>query len=197
MTDRASDSPDETPTTRGWHRLWWVVAAVSVLGLGVVLTAGLRFEGTGEGAATGPATQVKDEAAAPLAGRTLDGGRFDLADLRGQVVVVNVWASWCAPCREELPLLAETARQWSGKGLSVVGLNVRDKDAAARQMLAETGAENLTVVTDPEGTLAVDWGVVGVPETFVVDRDGHVRVRAMGVVTRQWLDQHVLALVRS
>ncbi|MEU4678831.1 redoxin family protein [Micromonospora sp. NPDC023737] len=161
-----------------------------VVAVAVVLAAGLR---TGTAPTTGAAG---DPIPAPaLDGATLDGGRFDLTEARGQVVLVNVFASWCGPCRDELPLLADTVRRWSPHGLRVVGLNLRDGPEAVRALLAETGTTGLTVLPDPDGTQAVRWGVRGVPETFVVDRDGRIVARQQGVVTRQWLDQRVAPLL--
>jgi cytochrome c biogenesis protein CcmG/thiol:disulfide interchange protein DsbE len=142
-------------------------------------------------------TQIRDDPAPPLAGRTTTGDRFDLSALRGQVVLVNIWASWCSPCRQELPLLAETARQWAGHGVRLVGLDVRDNEQDARVLLTEAGATDLTVVPDPRGLVAVSWGVRGVPETFIVDRAGQIRVLARGAVTATWLRQQLTRLVDS
>lgn len=167
------------------------VVLLLVAAVGAVLATGLR-----DGAA--PPTGGPSPAPAPrLAGSTLDGGRFDLAEARGHVVVVNVFASWCGPCRDELPLLADAARRWAPDGLRVVGLNLRDGPEAVRALLAETGADDLTVVPDPDGTRGVEWGVRGVPETFVVDRDGRIVTRHQGVVSRQWLDRWVTPLVEA
>ncbi|MET7752243.1 TlpA disulfide reductase family protein [Micromonospora sp. NPDC005367] len=163
-----------------------------VVVVGVVLAAGLR---TGPAQTTGAAGDPIPAPAPALNGNTLDGGRFDLTEARGQVVLVNVFASWCGPCRDELPLLADTARRWSPHGLRVVGLNLRDGPEAVRALLAETGTTEITVLPDPDGTQAVRWGVRGVPETFVVDRDGRIVARQQGVVTRQWLDQRVAPLL--
>ncbi|WP_165947114.1 TlpA disulfide reductase family protein [Micromonospora sp. 15K316] len=163
-----------------------------VVAVAAVLAAGLHG---GPASTTGAAG---DPIPAPaLHGTTLDGGRFDLAEARGQVVVVNVFASWCGPCRDELPLLDDIARRWSPYGLRVVGLNLRDGPEAVRALLSETGTTGLTVLPDPDGTQAVRWGVRGVPETFVVDRDGRIVARRPGVVTQEWLDQRVTPLLRA
>jgi cytochrome c biogenesis protein CcmG/thiol:disulfide interchange protein DsbE len=135
----------------------------------------------------GAAASVRERPAPPLAGRTLQDGHADLADLRGSVVLVNVWASWCGPCRDELPLLTEAQGQLGGRGLQVLGLNMNDGPVAARALLTQTGATSLTSVQDPDGTIAIDWGVRGVPETFLVDRGGVIRSRHFGPLTEQWL----------
>ncbi|KXK63708.1 hypothetical protein AWW66_01735 [Micromonospora rosaria] len=181
----------------GARRPWWwrirpVPAAVLLLAvaLGVVLSTE-RLAGPTD------AGQRPAWAAPALAGTTLDGAQFDLATLRGQVVLVNVFASWCGPCRDELPLLAETARQGSPQGLRVVGLNLRDGPDAVRDLLERTRADALTVLPDPDGSRAVDWGVRGVPETFLVDRDGQVVAHQPGVVTRQWLRDRLSPLLAA
>jgi cytochrome c biogenesis protein CcmG/thiol:disulfide interchange protein DsbE len=156
--------------------------------LGIVLTAEHRTR-------TGGDNRRPAVAAPALAGTTLTGERFDLAAARGDVVLVNVFASWCGPCRDELPLLVETARDWSPRGLRVVGLNLRDGPDAVRALLRQTRADALTVLPDPDGVRAVEWGVRGVPETFLVDRDGRVVAHRNGVVTRQWLRDELSALL--
>jgi cytochrome c biogenesis protein CcmG, thiol:disulfide interchange protein DsbE len=179
--------------------LWSALAGTTLVALALPLAAGLRADPPDRtaSASAGPVTQVRDEAAPPLVGATLAGGRFDLSASRGQVVVVNVWASWCAPCRQELPLLATIARQWTGQGVLLVGLDVRDEERDARDLLAAVGATDLTVLPDPRGTTAVGWGVSGVPETFIVDRTGRVRVHAQGAVTADWLGRQLDRLATS
>ncbi|MFI0793659.1 TlpA family protein disulfide reductase [Micromonospora rubida] len=176
----------------GWLRAGPAVVLTVTVALGTLVALGLRSSAT-------PASTDPDAAAptaAPaLAGTTLDGGHFDLAATRGDVVLINVFASWCGPCRNELPLLVDTERRWSPRGLRMVGLNVRDGAEAVRALLDETGATGLTVLPDPDGTRSVDWGVRGVPETFVVDRDGQIVDRQRGVVTRVWLEQRVAPLL--
>ncbi|WAL69554.1 redoxin domain-containing protein [Amycolatopsis cynarae] len=180
----------------GGRRWWFAPAGVVLVVLGFVLARGLDSPSPGSGSSGLPVTSTGDEPAPALTGRTFDGAPFDLAALRGQVVVVNVWASWCGPCRQELPALAEQARRREGSGIRIVGLAMRDDLTAARRLLAETGASGLISVLDPDGTQAVRWGVKGVPETFVVDPAGHIRVHAVGPVTGQWLDDTLGAVSR-
>ncbi|MFD1319490.1 TlpA family protein disulfide reductase [Micromonospora sonneratiae] len=188
-------APARTPSTRR-RRYLPLIALISVTIAGLTLAVGLhRAPADPTGADSGPVTRTPGTVAAPLSGQTLDGGHFDLSRLRGQVVLVNVFASWCGPCRTELPLLAEAHRRWSERGLRLVGLAVRDDDDSARRMLREAGVETLPVLVDRSGTVAVDWGAVGVPETFVVDRDGRVAHWARGPITQPWLDQRVAPLL--
>ena len=88
------------------------------------------------------------------------------ADLHGEVSLVNVWASWCVPCRVEMPLLVELAQT---KTVLIHGINLKDKPAAARRFLAELGDPYDRIGADSSGRTSIDWGVYGVPETFVID----------------------------
>lgn len=101
-------------------------------------------------------------------------------DLRGQVWLLNVWASWCAPCREEHPLVLDLARR---KLAPVVGLNYKDQPAAARKWLANLGDPYQVTAVDADGRVGIDFGVYGVPETFVIDRAGLVRFKHVGPLT--------------
>jgi cytochrome c biogenesis protein CcmG/thiol:disulfide interchange protein DsbE len=166
----------------------WLLLALALLAAGV-LTVPLALA-LGRPAGGAPAALV-GRPAPPLAGPTLDGGSVDLADLRGSVVLVNVWASWCRPCREEMPLLADAARRWGPQGLRVVGIDVNDDPVAARAFLDDVGGVPFPSVADPDGRLAVEWGTTGVPETFVVDRDGTVVAKRFGAVTVAWLAEEV------
>lgn len=172
----------------------WSLLALVVLGcLGLTLPLALALGRPGAASPSG----VVGAPAPPLAGQTLDGGSFDLADVRGSVVLVNVWASWCAPCREEIPLLAAAAREWGPRGLQVVGIDVNDDSTAARGFLADLGGVPFPSVVDVDGRLSVEWGTTGVPETFVVDRDGTVVAKRFGAVTEAWLVEEVLTRLES
>jgi cytochrome c biogenesis protein CcmG/thiol:disulfide interchange protein DsbE len=138
-----------------------------------------------------------DRPTPPLAGPTLGGGRFDLGDHRGKVVLVNVWASWCVPCRQEYPVLEEADGALGSRGLQVVGINTQDTEADAKAFLDELGGENFPSVVDTDGRIAVEWGTFGVPETFVVDRDGRVRTKVVGAVTREWIAANVVLLLEQ
>ncbi|MFY1671475.1 TlpA family protein disulfide reductase [Plantactinospora sp. WMMB334] len=169
-----------------------LVAALALVAV-VVAAVGTAAGGNGGDPAAGSGRPVAD--APGLAGRTLDGEPFDLAELRGQVVLVNVFASWCGPCQDELPLLVDAGRRWSGRDLRLVGLAVRDSEVALRALLERTGARDLAVLPDPAGSTAVDWGVRGVPETFLLDRHGRIVDRMIGPVTARWLDERLAPLL--
>lgn len=171
------------------------LAAAVVVAVGAVLAAGLRTQASSSDAdASLPVTQELNKPAPALTGKTLQGDPFDINDQRGRVVVINVMASWCAPCRAELPVLAAAAQRFAGNDVRIVGLAMRDDADAAQALLRETHTERLTVVADPDGTRAIDLGVRGVPETFVIDRSGNLRLHAFGPITGEWLDRHLQRL---
>ena len=170
------------------RRRWLLLVPALLVGLALTVPLALALDRPREAVSTA----ILGGPAPALSGPTLDGSHVDLADLRGSVVLVNVWASWCAPCREEMPLLVETARQWGPQGLRIVGIDVNDDDAAAREFLAGVGGTPFPSIADADGRLAVEWGTTGVPETFVVDRDGTVVARRVGAVSAAWLAEEVL-----
>jgi cytochrome c biogenesis protein CcmG/thiol:disulfide interchange protein DsbE len=116
----------------------------------------------------------------------LEGGvPLRLSDLRGQVVVVNFWASWCVACREEHAALLSVAETYRAAGVTFVGIVYQDEPDAAVGFLDEMGrgGESYRYVTDPGSAAALDFGVFGVPETFVIDRDGIIRGKITGAST--------------
>jgi len=131
-------------------------------------------------------------AAPTLAGTTLDGKKLSLADYRGQVVVVNVWGSWCTPCRVEGPALEETYQKFQAKGVKFLGINTRDNNAAA---LAFVGSDGITYpsLQDPDETLVLEFKSIvpptTIPSSVIIDRSGKVAVRILGAVTEPQLVQ--------
>lgn len=113
-----------------------------------------------------------------------DGGEaLDRDLLRGEVSLVNVWATWCISCRVEHPYLGKLAEA----GVKIVGLNYKDDPAAARRWLEELGDPYRVTIVDGEGKLGLDLGVYGAPETFLVDAEGVIRYRHVGVIDeRVW-----------
>jgi len=116
-----------------------------------------------------------------LAGSTLDGAAFDLAAQRGKPVLVNFWASWCGPCREEFPLLEDAAARHASEGLVVVGALYKDDPEPARAFVAEAGATWPTV-DDPDRAIGSAWKVLAPPQTFFIDRQGIIREVQVGQV---------------
>lgn len=131
----------------------------------------------------GAADSSIGQPAPALAGTTIDGNDLSLADLRGQVVLVNAWATWCKPCMTELPELAKLHRERAAEGFSILGVNV-DK----RQLLMKVRAEALRFelgypnLFDPETKALQPWKVVGYPTSILVGRDGTIRWRRDGMI---------------
>ncbi|MDR7484098.1 MAG: TlpA disulfide reductase family protein [Armatimonadota bacterium] len=109
-------------------------------------------------------------------------GTLSLDSLRGRVVVINFWASWCVPCRDEAPALEATWQRYRDRGVVVLGVNVQDLIPKARQFLNETGA-TYPQVRDKDNTVYRAYGLTGVPETFFISRDGRIVRKFPGVVT--------------
>lgn len=95
----------------------------------------------------------------------------------GKVTLVNIWASWCAPCREEHPILLELAKD---SRINLVGINYKDDQSNALRFLGELGNPYAAVGVDAKGIVAIDWGVYGIPETFLVDKDGTITYKHIG-----------------
>jgi len=114
-------------------------------------------------------------------------------DLLGKVWMLNVWASWCVACREEHPLLVEFSRK---KLLPIYGLNYKDDRAAGLRWLANFGNPYDASLFDNDGRVGIDWGVYGVPETFIVDREGIIRFKQIGPLTPEVIRTQIEPLVR-
>ncbi|MEO3389421.1 DsbE family thiol:disulfide interchange protein [Mesorhizobium sp. CAU 1741] len=119
-----------------------------------------------------------DDTLPPLVGMNLPG--LDPSSFDGQVTLVNVWASWCAPCRQEHPLLLQLA---GDERFEIVGLNYKDRPDNARRFLGELGNPYSAIGVDDTGRAAIDWGVYGVPETFLVGKDGRIAWKQVGPFT--------------
>lgn len=121
------------------------------------------------------------------------GRRLGAQDLRGQVWMLNVWASWCAACRIEHPVLVDFART---NTLPVYGLNYKDAPADALRWLANFGDPYLQSFSDVDGRVGMDFGVYGAPETFIIDQAGVVRFKHVGPLTPEVLQERIVPLVR-
>ena len=128
----------------------------------------------------------------PLAGR--DDGGLSNSDLAGAgPTVVNVFASWCVPCRAEHPQLMTLARQ---HGARVVGINYKDKPEDVAPWLAELGNPFVKIGADATGRVAIDWGVYGVPETFILDDQGRIRLKHVGPLMAYDVEEKILPALR-
>lgn len=143
------------------------------------------------------------EVGSPLIGRaapswtlqTLDGETLSSDDLAGRPYLLNFWASWCVPCIEEHPVLA-AAHEERGDELAVVGVLYQDDPDDARAFLARYGDAGYPHVIDVAGSLAIEFGVTGPPETFFVDADGIVRAKQFGPLTDELMARHLDALLQ-
>jgi cytochrome c biogenesis protein CcmG/thiol:disulfide interchange protein DsbE len=176
-------------------RVFWPVtlAAAALVGL---LAYGLVAKG---------ADTTLDEAvasgqrpAAPLTALPMLGSedQGSLADYRGKVVVLNVWASWCDPCREEVPLLQETHERIAAKGGVVLGVDTQDASSKALAFLKERNA-TFPSLRDRDRSYGRELGVTGYPETFLIDRTGRIAAMRRFPVTQDWLDAHLPKLLEE
>ncbi len=120
---------------------------------------------------------------------------FSPKDYIGRVWLLNVWASWCGACRIEHPLLNEFASQH--KDVPIVGLNYKDESIAAKRWLQSLGNPYQLSVVDQKGLAGIDWGVYGVPETFLIDANNIIRYKVIGPVTQESIKQELLPRIRQ
>ncbi len=122
------------------------------------------------------------------------GAKFSPAEMKGKVWLLNVWASWCVACREEHPVLMQLARD---SNLELYGLDYKDTEADAQNWLKEGGNPYKAVAVDAEGTVGIDYGVYGVPETYVIDRAGIIRFKQTGPITQEVWEQKIAPLLKT
>ncbi len=127
---------------------------------------------------------------------SFDGARFRLSEQRGKVVVINFWASWCIPCRDEAPFLERAWREYKDKGVVFVGVDIQDTESAARAYIKEF---DITYPNGPDvtGEITMDYGVSGIPVTFFVDKEGRVAGRWVGPVDTKLLTGSINDLLRK
>ena len=182
MTE-AGSSPETRRSLRRRLAIWAPIAAFAALAVIFII----RLEQGGDPSLI-PSALIGRPAPAtvlpPLEG--LDRPGIDAADFAGKVTLVNVWASWCVPCREEHPILEKLA---TDKRINLVGINYKDKPANALGFLGQMGNPYAAVGVDEKGRSSIDWGVYGVPETFLVGRDGKIRFKFVGPLSDESLEK--------
>ena len=125
--------------------------------------------------------------------RTLDGPSIRLSEQRGQAVVLNFWATWCGPCRAEMPLLDDRARSLAGQGLIVPGVNFDEPEETVRAFRDELGL-SFPLLLDPRGEIQSLYRIVGYPTTYFIDADGVIRALHLGVLDEAQLDDYLADL---
>ena len=184
MTVAADDTAKAKAGTKaGWRRIAVLVPLAVFLLLAILFFVGLR---SGDPSILPSALighPAPDTVLPPIAGLQRDGQAvpgLDPANFKGAVTVVNVWASWCIPCHDEAPLLLQMAQD---KRFRLVGINYKDDAGNARRFLGRYGDPFAAAGADLSGRSAIDWGVYGVPETFVVGRDARIAYKLVGPIT--------------
>jgi peroxiredoxin len=127
-------------------------------------------------------------------GRTADGSDLSLASLKGKVVLLNFWATWCLECRPEMPAFERLHREFSAQGLAVVGINAREETSTIRAYAKELGL-TFPLISDPTGKINSAYGVIGLPTTFLIGRSG--RAVALAVGPREWSAKPARALIQA
>jgi cytochrome c biogenesis protein CcmG/thiol:disulfide interchange protein DsbE len=170
------------------RRLLYLIPVLVFIGVGIGLAVGLTRDPT-----VLPSAMLDKPVPAfelpPIEGR--DGDGLGSEDLAGRVSLVNVFASWCLPCRAEHPLLMALAE----RGVAIYGINYKDRPEQARAWLDELGDPFRKIGADRDGRVSIDWGVYGVPETFVIDAEGRIRHKFVGPLQPRDLEQVVLPMV--
>lgn len=178
------------------------LVGLSVIGLVIVGLLGLMVVGLlNRAPVTGKSGFTRVQKPAPeFTIPRLGGGELDLSEHRGKPLVINFWASWCPPCREEAPVLERTWRAYKDQGALFVGVNIQDTEEDGRFYLR---AFDITYPNglDRNGKVTVDYGVIGLPVTFFVNRDGIVERRWVGAINESqlltWVDELVAAVAPS
>jgi cytochrome c biogenesis protein CcmG/thiol:disulfide interchange protein DsbE len=161
-------------------RLWFLIPLAAFFALAAILARGLKLD------PHEVPSPLIDKPAPAFALTRLDDATqtIRLADMRGKVWMLNVWASWCVSCREEHPLLVEFSKKHV---VPIYGLDYKDQRSDASGWLARFGNPYDASLFDGEGRVGIDFGVYGVPETFIIDQNGVIRMKHIGPLTREAL----------
>jgi cytochrome c biogenesis protein CcmG/thiol:disulfide interchange protein DsbE len=190
MSQASSSGPAAAPPApRRWRPLL-LVPVVAFIGLVAAFALGLRHDPR---LVPSPliGKPVPNFDLPPVKGHSLG---LSSKDLRGQVTLVNVFASWCVACREEHALLVRLGEQ---RIVPIEGLDYKDKPDDALRWLKTMGDPYARTGADADGRVAIDWGVYGVPETFLVDRSGRIAYKQIGPITPEILDRTILPMIEQ
>ncbi|MBV6659289.1 MAG: DsbE family thiol:disulfide interchange protein [Devosiaceae bacterium] len=190
-TSEPSDVPEQTGAPRRRISLLALSPFLVVLALGGVFGYQLLFGGqANEVPSALIGQQVPQVSLEPIAGHETPG--FTPADFSGQVTLLNVFASWCAPCREEHPMLMRMAQD---DRFQIIGINQKDQPADARRFLSTLGNPYDRIGADRSGRASIDWGVYGVPETFIVGADGVIIHKHIGVFDQRVVTETFMPII--
>jgi len=165
-----------------------------VTSLCVVLTVVLLLLGGCKSKEEAPARAAIGLPAPPFTLTDTEGKRWSLAELRGKVLFVNFWATWCPPCRGEMPSMEALNRSMQGKPFQMLTILVNDDPALARNFVASLGG-TFPVLVSPDDAVGKAYGITGVPETFIIDGEGLLREKHIG--PRDWNSEEAKAMLRS
>ena len=190
MSAETNKAAEATAGAAAARRLAALTPLLIALGVGAALYAGLSLNPREiPSALIGKPVPQFD--LPPVQGRTLG---LATADLKGKVSLVNVFASWCTACRSEHPLFMRLQAKGS---VPIHGVNYKDRPQDAAKWLDELGDPYARTGADRDGRVSIDWGVYGVPETYVVDRDGRIVFKKIGPVDAQTLEREILPLIEE
>lgn len=161
-----------------------VIAVLGLLGWGLLRPTGLDAK----------QSPLVGQVAPDFTLETLQGGSLKRSSLKGKALIVNFWASWCIPCREEAPLLRATQARYASRGLVILGITVNDKPQDSRKF-ADEFSLNYPNLIDPKGKTGVDYGVTGVPETYLIDRRGVIVSKKFGPLAAEELERRIGAIL--
>ena len=188
-----SDAVSVRPARPAMRIAFWVtLVPIAVIVVALLFLLGYSLANESSSGSTKLGAQVLGGAAPDFTLERFDGGSVHLVALRGQPVMVNFWASWCVPCREEAPTLQRTWETYKDRGIVFVGVDIWDSDANARAFLREFGITYPNVI-DRNGSAAIDYGLRGVPETFFVNKQGNLASKYVGPVLNAGSGQLQLA----
>lgn len=173
--------------------------AVAGIGIAVLITAGIGIYSSGVRTAPAGRLFTLHEVPRPLPVIRLQDGAgraLTLADFKGRVILLNIWATWCTPCREEMPALDRLQAKLGGPGFEVLALSIdREGPAVVRRFFFDVGVRTLKLYSDPSGEAAGRLGALGVPTTLLVDRSGREIGRRLGPA--QWDSAAAVAFIRD
>ena len=173
------------------NKLWWVLFGIAVgVGLGLAVLLGgnwivNRFENLRSGSQPASGLAQIDQAAPDFELISMDGTPVRLSDLRGRVVLINFWATWCGPCVREMPLFQHYSETYAGD-LVILGIDMQGSQTLVQPFIEKMGI-SYPVLLDPSGDVTRQYQVIALPNTFLIDRQGIVRQRHIGVMTEDQL----------